>query len=761
MVKFINRALSGVLYIIFLVVFLGRCTHVTQDTEKEKNTQKTTSLVDPFLGTGGHGHTFPGATRPFGMVQLSPDNGREGWDWSSGYHYSDSLITGFSHTHLSGTGIGDYCDISVMPFYGDKNTTHTGQEFSHSEEDARPGYYSVSFKNRLKVELTATDRVGIHRYTFHPDSLQNISIDLGFAINWDTPVETEIEIKNDTLLTGYRKSTGWAKQQWVYFAAVFNRPIKEHHLQHDTIDQHSKNVAIGKRVIGRFSFDNFDNNEAPLLIKVGISSVSVEGALNNIAIEASGWDFDKQVQEADNVWESALSKISANLIEPSMDTIFYSALYHTQIAPNLFSDQNGMYKGVDSIIHKAETYERYTVFSLWDTFRAAHPLFSILQPEKNTDFLKSFMAFYAESGLLPVWALSGNETNTMTGYHAIPVLTDAILKGTVEEEAIEAIYNAMLASADQDIRGTNYYRDYGYIPTDKDGWSVTKTLEYAYDDWCIAQVAKKLNKQTDYEKFIKRAYNYKALFDTNTLFMRGKDSKGNWAEPFDPYYSEHGFEGMYIEGTAWQHSWFVPHDVKGLIQLFGSDSAFVRHLDSTFAVTSKMTGENVSADISGLIGQYAHGNEPSHHIAYLYNYAGKPWKTQEKVRKIMTELYTTGADGLAGNDDCGQMSAWYIFSALGFYPVNPADGNYVIGSPLVKQAIINLQDGKKFKIIAENNSKEKIYVDKLFLNGKPLERSYITHKEIMTGGELRFIMSNMPNKAWASKSNAYPPSMSK
>ena len=744
---------SAFLGCLSFILFSFGCKQNTVLPNSGREVSALNQLVDPFLGTGGHGHTYPGATLPFGMVQLSPDNGTEGWDWSSGYHYSDSTIVGFSHTHLSGTGIGDYLDISMMPFYGDSTTKNTSGNFSHAQEKASPGYYEVTMKNGLKVALTATKRVGVHQYTFHKDSVQNIAIDLGFAVNWDKPTQTEITFENDTLITGYRKSTGWAKNQQVYFAATFNRPLKNYVYKNDTTANKLKTMAAGRRVLGKFSFEQ---SKDPLLIKVGISSASSKGALNNIIAEAPDYNFEQYVKKAGNTWENELSKIRAELITPEMDTIFYSALYHAQLAPNAYSDQDDNYKAVNGTIQKAEGFTRYTVFSLWDTFRAAHPLFSIIQPEKNDEFLKSMMSFYEESGLLPVWALAGNETNTMTGYHAIPVLTDAILKGNYTEPYVAKIYEAMLSSAGQDIRGTHYYREYGYIPSDKDGWSVSKTLEYAFDDWCIAQVAKRLNKTDDYRKFMKRSQSYKTLFDNESLFMRGKDSNGDWNKPFDPFYSEHGFDGMYIEGTAWQHSWFVPHDVPGLIASFGSEKSFVKHLDSIFTVTSKMTGENVSEDISGLIGQYAHGNEPSHHIPYLYNYVGKPWKSQEKVRRIMTELYNTGVAGLAGNDDCGQMSAWYIFSALGFYPVNPADGVYVIGSPLIKNATIDVGKGKKFQITAENNSLQNKYIQEVYLNGQRCQQSYISHYDIMQGGTLKFVMGAQPNKVWASQPESMP-----
>ncbi len=742
---------KAIYLITFTALFCQSCGNETVPRSENKRSTSLTDYVDPFLGTGGHGHTYPGATLPFGMVQLSPDNGTEGWDWSSGYHYADSVIAGFSHTHLSGTGIGDYADISFMPKYSHHLNDTSPASFSHANETAQPGYYKVKLDNGIMTELTATERVGFQQYTFPADSVKNIQLDLGFAINWDKPTDTKIVFENDTLITGYRKSTGWAKNQWVFFAAIFSEPIQ-------SMDLSDTSLSVGgKSAKGIFTLTA---NNDPLLMKVGISSASVEGALQNIEAELPQWDFDAVVHEAQKVWENELQKVDAEMINPSMDTIFYSALYHAFLAPNLFSDTQDNYKSVSHEVAHAEGFDRYTVFSLWDTFRASHPLFTILQPERNEDFLNSIFSFYEEYGLLPVWALAGNETNTMTGYHAVPVLADAILKGMVDEGKVPEMYEAMLKSAAQDIRGTNFYREYGYIPADKDGWSVTKTLEYAFDDWAIAQVAKYLGREEDYKRFINRSKSYKALFDPQTLFMRGKLSNGEWVEPFDPFYSEHGFDGLYIEGTAWQHSWFVPHDVQGLIELFGSEEAFIGHIDSTFNVSSAVTGENASMDISGLIGQYAHGNEPSHHIAYLYNYAGQPWKTQERVRQIMTELYSTGPDALAGNDDCGQMSAWYIFSALGFYPVNPAEGIYVLGSPLVKNAIVNLEGGKTFKIIAENNASDHPYIQEVYLNDEKLENSYIRHGQIIQGGTLKFVMGKSPNKEWGSNKENYPPSMS-
>lgn len=722
-------------------------------TPQETNESQNQLKVNPFIGTGGHGHTFPGATMPFGMIQLSPDNGTEGWDWCSGYHYSDSLIAGFSHTHLSGTGIGDLCDIALMPYLSAEAKKGGRVAFSHAQEAAKPGYYQVKLANDIEVELTTTERVGYHRYTFPAGAERSVAIDLGFSINWDIATKTRIQKTGANQVTGYRFSNGWSRNQQVYFAAEFSEPIKAIQID-DGAEWWEREQLESDSLRAILDFDQ--GNE--LLVKVAISSVCEENALANLKADKSEWAFDEVVAAADEAWKRELLTIDASFSDPNLDTVFYAALYHTMMAPQLFSDASGQYRGVDKEVYE-KTHNRYTVFSLWDTFRAAHPLYTLLQPEQLPDILLSLLDFYKEYGLLPVWALHGSETNTMTGYHAIPVLTDALLKGYLEGHE-EKVLEAMLASAQQDIRGTKEYREYGYVPADLDGWSVTKTLEYAYDDWCIAQVARSMGRDSIAAVFEGRSQNYQALFDQETLFMRGKLTDGSWLTPFDPFYSEHGFEGAYIEGTAWQHSWFVPHDVAGFISLFDSPEKFVNHLDSTFEVSSQMTGENVSADISGLIGQYAHGNEPSHHIAYLYSYAGYPWKTQQRVREIMRTMYHNDVDGYPGNEDCGQMSAWYVFSALGFYPVNPADGHYVLGSPQIDQAVLALPEGKSFEIVARNNSEENVYVKEVKLNGALLDRNYITHEEIVGGGTLEFVMDALPNTSRGVSEEAFPPSQS-
>ena len=738
----------------------------SNSSHEKNNPINPIQYVDPFIGTADHGHTYPGATVPFGMVQLSPDNGIEGWDWCSGYNYTDSIIVGFSHTHLSGTGIGDLADILVMPTTNSVDLTKEIKSredydyksaYSHENESAEPGYYSVKLiDSDVFVELTATQRAGFHRYTFPESDQAGIVLDLSYAVNWDKPTETFIQIENDSLVTGYRWSEGWAKNQKVYFAARFSKAFNSYKTAQGSEIQDKITEVKGEFTKAIFNFAT--QKDEKVFLKVGISSASIQGALENLTKEIPHWDFEKTKREAQNTWNNELSKIQINSPNEAEKKIFYTALYHTMLAPVLHSDINGEYKGADHNKHKADGFNYYTTFSLWDTFRAENPLLTILHPDRVPDMLQSMLAHHREYGYLPVWALSANETNTMTGYHAIPVISDAYLKGFGGFDMEEA-YEAMKNSAMQDIRGVNFFKEYGFIPADKENESVTKNLEYAYDDWCIAQVAQKLGKGEDYQYFMKRAQSYEILFDESTGFMRGKLADNSWKKPFDPKYSSHRVDAEYTEGNAWQHSWFVPHDVQGLINLHGGNENFILKLDSLFSIDSEITGENVSVDISGLIGQYAHGNEPSHHIAYLYNYAQAPWKTQEIVRKIMSTMYTTKPTGLCGNEDCGQMSAWYVFSALGFYPVNPAEGVYVIGSPIFENTSLKLTGDKTFEVIAENVSKENKYIQSATLNGKVLDKSYIHHQDILNGGKLVFQMGNQPNKTWASSKASLPPSM--
>lgn len=753
------KKIFGALPIMMVLIVFTSCI------SEKPGVDKLVTYVNPFIGTGGHGHTYPGAALPFGMVQLSPDNGTSGWDWCSGYHISDSVIAGFSHLHLSGTGIGDLADISVLPINkrvipdtlngGTSYMRKYWSKFSHNSEKAEPGYYSVYLDDsKVKVELTTTLRTGFHSYEFNEDGPRKIVFDLGFKINWDKPVETYIKV-DDGLITGYRRSVGWARNQIIYFAARFNQPI----IDFTGIDSGTPNSGSeisGPGVQGVFSFSEEDSKT--VLLKVGLSSASIEGALRSLNEEIPDWDFDRVRKEASEVWEKQLQRVSIKTEDQDQKTIFYTALYHSLLAPALYSDLNNEYTGPDSEVHSTNGDKRFTIFSLWDTFRAAHPLFTLILPEEVPGLINSMLSFYRESGLLPVWELEGNETNTMIGYHSIPVIADAYLKGYTgfdEEEAFEA----MLKSSLQNSRGLHFYRKLGFIPADKENESVSKALEYAYDDWSIAAMAKKMGKEKEYKEYINRAAYYKNHFDTSTKFMRGKLENGEWKTPFDPLYSNHR-DDEYTEGNAWQYTWFVPHDVKGLIGLMGGKESFITKLDSLFEMKESVTGENASNDISGLIGQYAHGNEPSHHIAYLYNYAGVPWKTQSMVRRILNQMYHNNPDGLSGNEDCGQMSAWYILSSLGFYPVNPSDGIYVIGSPLFDEVSFNTGSGKTFKVLVNNNSDQNKYIQSVKLNGKDLERSYIYHKEILDGGSLEMTMGSQPNLDLWSQDSAFPPSMS-
>lgn len=720
--------------------------------------QQLIKYVDPFIGTGGHGHTYPGATVPFGMVQLSPDNGTQGWDWCSGYHYTDSLIAGFSHTHLSGTGIGDWCDISVMPANKLVNDTITlyREKFSHKNEHATPGFYAVKLDNGIKAAFTTTERCGLHQYSFPKGATPVIRFNLAFAINWDSPVETLIQQVNDSTIIGYRYSKGWAQTQRVYFAARTNTAFKKLHLANGN-EPVNGSMAKGQKIKGQLLFNDLDGK--PVLMKVGLSSVSMQKALLSLN-EIKGWNFEAVKKAAENKWENELKKITVKSLDEKSKKIFYSALYHTCLAPVLFSDADGTYQNAKGEVKKMPSGQRYTVYSLWDTFRALDPLFTITQPGRLTDLVNTMLSFYDENGLLPIWDLSSWETNTMTGYHAIPVVADAILKNTKNID-VQKAYAAMKKSAMQDIRGTNFYREYGYVPQDKYGSSVTVTVEYAYDDWCIAQVAKKLGKMDDYAVFMKRSASWSKLFDPALGFIRAKNSDGSWVVPFDPYLSEHDeHKAMYTEGNAWQHSFFVPQDVKGLAAAHGSNDKFIQKLDSLFGVSSELNGTNTSPDVSGLIGQYAHGNEPSHHIAYMYSYVGATWKTQERVRIIIDSMYHALPDGYAGNEDCGQMSAWAVWSMAGLYPANPSGGQYVFGSPQFDEVKFQCPGNKTFTVRTKNAGKERPYIQQVLFDGKPYSKTYIEHTTMISGGTLEFIMGDQPNKSFGQSPESWPASAS-
>lgn len=711
--------------------------------------QSPTAYVDPFVGTGGHGHTFPGATVPFGMVQLSPDTRLTGWDGCSGYHYSDDIIYGFSHTHLSGTGISDYGDILLMPTDGDVRLTALGargtadgyaSRFSHRNERAAAGYYSVKLDDdNILAELTATPRVGLHRYTFQPTANANVILDLTHR---DKVFDSGLKVTAGNRIEGFRRSEAWAKDQLVYFVAEFSQPFKSYGIAVDDRVVAGLSEAQGTNVKAFFTFDA--RGGAPVMVKVAISAVSAEGAARNLAAELRDWDFDRARADADRVWTQALGKIEVSGGTREQLVNFYTALYHSMLAPNLFMDADGRYRGRDLKTHTADGFDNYTVFSLWDTFRAAHPLYTIIEQKRTADFINTFLAQYEHGGRLPVWELAGNETDTMIGYHAASVIADAAAKG-VKGFDLERAYAAMQHSARLQHFGLDAYARRGYISSEDEPESVSKTLEYAYDDWCVAVVAQLLGRHDDYEYFIRRAQHYKNLFDPDTGFMRARRN-GGWVTPFDPREVNFSF----TEANSWQYSFFAPHDIGGLIELSGGRGKFARRLDELFAADSGTTGRE-QADITGLVGQYAHGNEPSHHVAYLYNFAGQPWKTQARVRQIMDTFYAPRPDGLIGNEDCGQMSAWYVLSAAGLYQVAPARPLYSIGTPLFEQARFNLENGKTFVVKAHGVSHRNIYIQSARLNGRPYGKPYLTHADLMKGGEIVYEMGPTPDTIWGAR----------
>ena len=743
--------------IILSAILIVSCAKKTE-TRTSKN-ENVSSYVDPFIGTGGHGHTYPGATVPFGMLQVSPVNGISEWDWCSGYHYSDDVAIGFSHLSLSGTGIGDLADILFMPVNKavDLSTNPISRDsipykssYSHKNEKATPGYYQVFLENHnVNVELTTSKRTAYHKYTFKEGDTQSVVINLGFAINWDKSIETFLKVEDEHTISGYRYSTGWAKNQKVFFVAKFSKPIVNYKLSADgnTTD---KDLVKGIKTSTQLFFDGAKNKE--LLAKVALSSVSVENAKDNL--DAKEETFETTKSEAETLWNSALSQIVVETPTDYLKTIFYTALYHAQLAPVTFSDKNGQFRLENDSIVTATNYTAYSTLSLWDTFRAEHPLLTLIAPDRVSDMVNSMLAFYDTKKILPVWTLYGNETNTMTGYHSIPVIVDAYQKGIRgfdAEKAYEAMKNTMM----QDDRGLIYYKKYGFIPYSLLDESVTITLEYAYDDWCVAQMARALGKEADYQYFLNRSKAYQQLFDKKSGFMRGKSVDGkSWNAPFDPKHSNHREQTDYTEGNAWQHSWFVPQAVDDLIAIHGGNEIFTSRLEKLFTESSEITGDNVSADITGLIGQYAHGNEPSHHIAYMFNHANQPWRTQYWARHIMDTQYNTTPNGLSGNEDCGQMSAWYVLSSIGLYPMNPASGEYEIGSPIFEKSTIKLPENKTFMIEAEYVSHTNFYIQSATLNGKPFTKTTLSHQDILKGGTLHFVMGNKPNKNWGIKNKA-------
>ncbi|MES2774909.1 MAG: GH92 family glycosyl hydrolase [Bacteroidota bacterium] len=708
-----------------------------------------TRLVNPFIGTGGHGHTYPGASAPFGMVQLSPDTRLKGWDGCSGYHYSDSVLYGFSHTHLSGTGVEDYCDVLLLPTTGDyqwKNTDYA-TPFSHETETAYAGYYSVRLpKYKVDVTLTASPRVGMHRYEFDKKEKQgNILIDLQHR---DEVLDSWIKIINDSTVVGMRRSKSWAKDQLLFFAAKFSQSFVKHAI---AIDDESKGTitnATGKNIKAYFSFNLVP--EQPVFTKVALSAVSAENALMNLTAEVPGFNFDKVLTDTKASWNNELGKIEVKGGTKDQQTVFYTALYHASLCPNLFQDTNGEYRGTDGKTHTAQGFTNYTVFSLWDTHRALHPLMTILHPQKTNDWINTFIKQHEQGGMMPVWELWGNETFCMTGYHHASVIWDAYQKGIRGFDAEKAL-DGMVAYARSDRFGIQQYAKQGFVNNESQAESASKTLEYAYDDWCISQLAKALKKDDIYKEFIRRAQSYKNLFDKKTTFFRGR-TDGNWMSPFSPT----EVNNYYTEGNAWHYAFSVPQDITILSQLLGGKEKMANKLNELFTTTDKLTGRD-QADVTGLIGQYAQGNEPSHHMAYLYNYVGQPWRTQSIIRKINNDFYLNQPDGLIGNEDCGQMSAWFVLSAMGFYPVCPGDGNYALGTPLFDEVIIHQPNGKDFTIKANNrNTDLDFYVRGVAINKVKTYRSYINHWDITNGGEMVFDLGNKPGDNWGTTANDIP-----
>lgn len=749
------------LCMLLLASGIGLFSCAEQDLPKEY-----TDSVNVFIGTGGHGHTFPGATLPHGMVQLSPDTRLFGWDACSGYYYDDTSIMGFTHTHLSGTGIGDYGDILFMPVVGEKpliaGTAENPDEgyrsrFSHEQESARPGYYQVLLQDdSINVELTATLRAGLHRYTYPKASDARLIVDMEPTIHGHQHPVTQIRVVNDSTIAGMKYTVGWAKRHYVYFYAVFSSPF-DYKLYSGTeyqSDSTSVTVNTAKAVI---SFRNLPADGC-VLAKVGISSVDEEGARLNVEAEIPNWDFEGVMKQANTAWNEALGKIDIETSDNDSRTVFYTSLYHAFIQPSLASDVDGRYRTMGHEIKQDASYTNYTVFSLWDTFRAAHPLYTIVTPEQNQAFIRSLLRKYDEGGILPKWELASNETGTMIGYHAVSVIADAMMKKQCDFDVKKAL-EACIRSSVYDTTGVTpmmdrqilngklmpvsikYKNELGYIPCDKVGGSVSQGLEFAYNDWLIAQMMKEHNRKDLYDKYMELSRNYRNYFDPETKLMRGRLSDGSWITPFDPASVQR--PSNYVEGNAWQWAWFVPQDVEGLMELVGGQKSFEAHLDTLFTTSSELTGDpNAAADVTGMIGQYAHGNEPSHHIPYLYNYAGAPRKTQALVDHILRTLYHNDPNGLSGNEDVGQMSAWYALSAMGFYSFCPGRPVYEIGRPIFDKVTIHLSNGKDFVIQAKNNSVENKYIRSMKLNGEDLAEPRFSHFDLMKGGELIFEMEN-------------------
>ena len=719
------------------MIFSAMLTAIACQAPKLEEQESLTQYVDVKIGTGDNGHVFLGANVPYGFIQLGPSQICQGWDWCSGYHAKDSSIYAFAHQHLNGTGIGDLGDVALMPVLPGKERM---EHFDPANLTARPGYCSVLMDNsQIKVELTATQRAGMHRYTYpQPGDSIHLLLDLQYGIGWDAMTGSSIMLENDTTVSGYRLSTGWAKDQRVYFTAVFDRPIAS---------------ITGDSALSTLHFA--PSGSASLMVRVALSPVSIDNAKANLAAEMPHWDLEAVAQASDKAWDDELRRIRIETDDEEARKIFYTAMFHSMVAPSVFCDVNGDYRGADGKIYHGD-FTNYTTFSLWDTYRAAHPLSTLIHSDRQADFAQTFLNIFRHQGKLPVWHLMGCETDCMVGNPGVIVLADLLLKGYVAEKDCEDAFNALKTSVMLDERGLDMLKQYGYLPYDGDGTpeTVARGMEYAIADWCVAQVAQRLGKSEDYEYFSSRARSYTHYFDPATGFMRGVGKDGTFREPFSPFATEHRKDD-YTEGNGWQYLWLVPHDVHNLVSLLGGDDKFATKLDSLFVVTGDM-GADASPDISGLIGQYAHGNEPSHHVAYLYSYVGMPWKTAKMVRQIMTELYHAAPAGLCGNEDVGQMSSWYILSSLGLYQVEPAGGKYVFGSPLFDRATLDVGNGKSFTITALNNSPENIYIQSVRLNGKDYDKSYILFNDLKAGGTLEFTMGAEPSPTFGVSAEARP-----
>lgn len=712
------------------VALLAVCFSVTAATAA---TQNLTQYVNQYVGTGGHGHTFMGANVPFGLVQLGPTEPTRGWDWCSGYYYDDDELIGFGHMHLSGTGIGCLGDVAFLPV---KDFKQTSTRFKHEAEKVHPGYYSVQLTDpNVLVELTATERCGFHRYTFKNGAKAQLALDLSQCIGWDKLNDCLLTQESATRLTGFRRSNGWAADRRIYFSIDFSQPVTVHRL--DSMERVVVSVA---------------DNTKPLLVKVALSPVSIDKAKLNMQAELAGWDFDAAVKQADEAWNRELARIEIQTNDQTKKRVFYTAMYHLMTSCSKFNDVDREYRGADGKVHKAD-FTNYTTLSLWDTYRAAHPLMTVAFPEMQRDFAQTFLNIYKQQGRLPVWHLMGSETDCMVGNPGAIVLADLTMKGFVEDK--ELALEALKATQMKDIRSLGLLKEHGYIPwnLEPENETVAKALEYCAADDGVAKVAKLLGKKDDYEYFFNRSRSYKKYYDPETRFLRAVDTDGKFRLPFNPFFAEHRTND-YTEGNAWQYTFLVPHDVKGLIKLFGSDKAFMSKLDSLFFVEG-WAGDNASPDMSGMTGQYAHGNEPSHHVIYMYNYAGRPDKAAPLLRKMLNEMYLDQPDGLSGNEDVGQMSAWYILSSVGLYQVDPVGGRFVIGSPLFDKATVNVGGGKTFTVVAKNNSDKNIYVQSARLNGKTLKNSYVDFNDIRHGGTLELVMGPKPSK-WATAAACRP-----